>query len=107
MKVLPLQDKVGEQYGEGEARPHDGFGDSNTEVIPARDTANHPDFEKDYCHSEASGHPLTVLLNLSVENEYQGDASGEQPGRIHRSSVSGGGSGATSALKEVCTAKPS
>jgi len=74
-----LQDKVREQKREGDAHPDDRFGDGVTQLFQSGDTENDADFEKYDGHCEAAGHPLTMLLNFTVQDEVHGDSGGEHP----------------------------
>ena len=64
-KLLPLQDKVREQYGKDIAPDH-RFNGCRAKPFPAGDTEDHAHFEKYQRNREAAGHPLTVLLNIPL-----------------------------------------
>ena len=85
---MPLQDDVGEEQGEGDASPDDGFVEgAAVNLFQACDAEDHAHFEKDDSHRKAASHPLAVLLNFALENEREGDGGGEDP----QNSVNGGG----------------
>ena len=86
-EILPLQDDVGEEQGEGNAGPDDGFVGGVAEGVPAGDAADHADFQKDDRNGEAASHPLAVLLDFSFQDEHESDGGGGHPER----SVSGRG----------------
>ena len=89
-KLLPLQGDIGEKQGEGDASPHDGFVEGAIgSLFQSGDAEDYAHFEKDDGDRKAASHPLTMLLDFAVEDEREGDASGEHPqDRV------GGGSGA-------------
>src|SRR5712671_5106393 len=79
-KLLPLQDDVGEKQGEGDASPHDRFIEGTAgNLSQSGDAEDYAHFEKDDGNRKAAGHPLTVLLDFTVENEREGDAGSEHP----------------------------
>jgi len=59
-EILPLQDDVGEEQGEGYAGPDDCFGDGLAQIFPACASGDHPYFQKDDGDGEAADHPLAV-----------------------------------------------
>jgi len=79
-ELLDLQDDVGEEQGEGDASPDDGFVEGTAgNLFQASDAEHYADFKKDDGNRKTAGHPLAMLLDFAVENEGQGDAGGEHP----------------------------
>jgi hypothetical protein len=68
-KLLPLQYKVREQNGKDIAYPDHRFNGCRAKPFPAGDTEDHTHFRKYQRNREAAGHPLPVLLNISLKNE--------------------------------------
>ena len=105
-KLLPLQGDISEKQGEGYATPNDCFVEGTAgNLFQSGDAKDDAHFEKDDGERKAAGHPLTMLLNFAIENEREGDGSGEHP----QNRVDGGGDaegpGAAQALLEVLNVK--
>src|SRR5258708_17265113 len=105
-KFLPLQGDVGKQQGEGNASPHDGFIEGAVgNLSQSGDAQDYAHFEKDDGNGEAAGHPLTMLLDFAVENEREGDASGEHPQERVGCGSGAEGTGAAQSLLEILYVK--
>src|SRR5216683_6017916 len=79
-KLLPLQGDISEKQGEGDASPHDSFIEGTAgNLSQSGDAEDYAHFEKDDGNRKAAGHPLTVLLDFTVEDEREGDAGSEHP----------------------------
>src|SRR6266436_2652608 len=101
-KLLPLQEDVGEKQGEGDASPHDSFIEGTAgNLSQSGDAEDYAHFEKDDGNRKAAGHPLTMLLDFTVENEREGDRGGEHPQDSIGGSGDAKGPGAAHALLEV------
>jgi len=86
-EIRPLQDDVGEEQGEGYTGPDDGFGDGLAQIIPACDSRDYTDLQKDNRYREAADHTLAMQLDFAPENEHEDNGSGGHP----ESGVGGGG----------------
>lgn len=78
-EILPLEDDVGEEEREGYAGPDHGFYCGLAQIFPTGEAAEYADFEEDDGDGEAADHPLAVLLDLSSEDEHEGDGGGGEP----------------------------
>lgn len=82
-EILPLEDDVGEEQGEGDAGPDNRFGNRFAQIFPTGYSCDHADFQEDDGDGEAADHPLAVLLNFSSQDEHECDGGGGHPeGRV-------------------------
>src|SRR6516162_6093825 len=100
-QLLPLQNDVGPQDRERQARPYDRLIGVGSEIFPSRYAADDPHLQEDQRQGKAARHPGAMLLNLALAHEDEGDAGGEHQQKGVYSSGNAERAGPAHALFEV------